>query len=277
MQNVFLNSKIAAFSILILFTISLFVTPQNIEAQQENITAQQNVTQLQNATQPLGPGGFTCTLSPDQPSDPVEMKSEYENRMNPAGPAITTRYIEKEVFECASAVSSIPPPYKADVTISINLFYRALDHLNDGPLFLTHICETSPEGNVNSCKSEQIFPSASNVTNCREDPIEYSPEMAITQFPHNDPQANAISEDAIIVFAQTHTYKCGPVNPDKIKIVTIFTLFPLRPSFLNENLATTCIKDISLAKVESCQAKLVRFEGLQNISSTEDAMAQKLK
>src|SRR5215207_8085506 len=196
MRNDFLSSKIAIFSIFVLLTIFPFITSQEIEAQPLNLTAQQN------ATQPLGPGDFTCILSPDQPSDPVEMKSKYENRMSSFGPVITTRYIEKEVFECASAVSSIPPPYKADVTISINLFYGALDHLNDGPLFLTHICETSLEGNVNSCKSEQIFPSASNVTNCREDPIEYSPEMAITQFPHNDPQANAISENAIIIFAQ---------------------------------------------------------------------------
>ena len=109
MQKVY-KLKLAAISILILVGISPYLF-QKINAQPLNLTAQQNLAQQQNLTQPLSSGDqFRCILSPEQPTDPVEMNSNWYERNQ-----TWSIHTEKEIFECASPVSSIPPPFKRDL------------------------------------------------------------------------------------------------------------------------------------------------------------------
>jgi hypothetical protein len=235
--------KIAAISIFILLGISLYLF-QKINAQPLNLTIQQNLTQQRNLTQPLSAADqFRCIISPDQPTDPVEMNSNWFGaRLN------ETRIIhtEKEIFQCASPVSSIPPPFKRDLYITSDVLGDPITRTFVSANVIPTVCDMSLQGNVNSCSFGWKLDVDATARDCMEDPIQHPLEMDTAVHPNNTFFTST-------VISETHEYKCGQVgNPDKIKVVTIFNfVYDTTP------LVITCIKDVPSALVESCSAELV--------------------
>jgi hypothetical protein len=231
--------KLAAVSILILVGISPYLF-QRINAQPLNLTPQQNSAQ-QNLTQSLSPGDqFKCTKSPEQPTDPIEMNSNWRGLND-----TWTIHTVKETFECASPVSSVPPPFERDLYITSGVLAKSIGTFR-GALFRALACDTSLQGDVLSCSSGWKSDVNATARDCREDPIQHPMEMDTVVDPSN------IFRHASIR-SVTHEYECGQIgSPDKIKVVTIFdTVFGSPP------LALTCIKDVASATVELCSVKFL--------------------
>ena len=251
-------TKIVTFSILVLYAISLYSVFHITEAQPLNLTGQQNLSRMintptNNPTKQLNLKNpfFSCSLSRDQPSDPIEM--DYMISQDPNDNGAYIQHIQKIIFKCASNIASVPPPFDRDITLNVFVHMYNSGRLNWAEI-ATHSCDIDNNGNVSNCLVLGSTPFYEYVSNCTEIQLEHP--LAL------DVLANSSAIKSI--FAETHEYQCTVSNVDKLKTVTTFTNLLGNPS-LGKNMVVTCIFDVATAAHEGCRYR-VDWPGLNGNS-----------
>lgn len=197
-----------------------------------------------------------CSQEAPQSIDPIEMTSIIDESPVKAAKAssmgyMRTLHIHNTAFTCFTGIN---PGLIADVTLLTQILGSAHgpEFYPDEARFSFTECRLNLDGNFISCDSSPVPYRQENLTNCFELSVP-SPPIKMNNVAVNSSIAKSIT-------AKEFTYSCSSStqkNEIKLKEVTLFTSLFKNSNFTSSSfMATTCIRDVKAASIESCYVSL---------------------
>jgi hypothetical protein len=235
-------------SLKLTFTIILFLSAIGSLIILQSSLAQENKVLVK----PTG----DCSQEAPQSIDPIEMTSIIDVSAVKGAKAssmgyMRTVHIQNTAFTCFTGNN---PGMIVDVTLLTQIFGSAHGpefYPNEARFSLTE-CRLNLDGNFISCDSSPVPNRQENLTNCFELSVP-SPPIKMNTVVVNSSIAKSIT-------AKEFTYSCSSStqkNEIKLKEVTMFTSLFKSSNFTSSSfMATTCIRDVKAASIESCYVSL---------------------